>query len=72
MKKTIRKKVYDTETATVIKQKNFGSFGESDGYEETLYKTEGGLFFLYTNGGSDSKYPTENIVRVSKEDAEKF
>ena len=71
MQKVICKKVYDTETSTLIKKVTFGEFGCPKGYEESLYQTEGGLFFLYTNGGAESKYPEENITRMSvaKKDA---
>lgn len=65
MKKVICKKVYDTETATLVKKVTFGYFGDPNGYEESLYETESGHFFLYTNGGADSKYPVENITRMS-------
>ncbi len=67
MQKTICKKVYDTETSTLIKKVTFGAFGDPCGYEESLYQTEGGLFFLYTNGGADSKYKKEDITRMSAE-----
>jgi hypothetical protein len=69
MKKTICKKVYDTETATLIKKTTYGYFGEADGYEESLYKTDGGLYFLYVNGGEKSKYTKEDIIRMSAEKA---
>ena len=64
MQKVICKKVYDTETATLVKKVTYGSFGDPTGYEETLYQTEGGLFFLYVNGGAESKYPQEDIIRM--------
>ena len=67
MQKIICKKVYDTETSTLIKKVTFGAFGDPNGYEESLYQTERGNFFLYTNGGESSKYPTENITRMSAE-----
>ena len=51
MKKIISKREYDTETAQLIKKHTEGTFGDPAGYEETLYKTEKGYFFLYTNGG---------------------
>ncbi len=70
MQKVICKKVYDTETATLIKKATFGYFGDPNGYEESLYQTEGGLFFLYVNGGESSKYVKEDIVRMSKEKKE--
>ena len=67
MQKVICKKIYDTETSTLLKKVTFGAYGESDGWEESLYQTEGGLFFLYTNGGADSKHPKEDITRMSAE-----
>jgi hypothetical protein len=69
MKKTICKKVYDTETSTLIKKTTYGYFGEADGYEESLYQTDGGLYFLYVNGGEQSKYTKEDIIRMSAEKA---
>ena len=72
MQKTICKKVYDTETSEVVKKVTFGCYGCADGYEETLYKTESGNFFLYTNGGAESKYTTEKITRMSGAKAEEF
>ena len=70
MKKIICKKEYDTETSSVIEKRTCGDFGSPEGYEETLYKTEGGSFFLYVNGGEDSKYPKEDIKRLSRAAAE--
>ncbi|MBE6747289.1 MAG: hypothetical protein E7558_07550 [Ruminococcaceae bacterium] len=69
MKKIICKVEYDTENAEIVKKNTFGSFGDTDGYEETLYKKENGTFFLYVNGGADSKYPKEDIKRISKDKA---
>ena len=69
MKKIICKKEYDTETATLVEKRVFGAFGDPAGYEERLYQTEGGLYFLYVNGGNDSPYVKEDIVRMSKEKA---
>ncbi len=70
MQKIICKKLYDTETSEIVKKNTYGNFGDLDGYEETLYKTDGGLYFLYTVGGADSKYPKEDIKRMSKAAAE--
>ncbi|MBO5412380.1 MAG: hypothetical protein J6A38_04810 [Clostridia bacterium] len=67
MQKIICKKVYDTETSTLVKKVTYGTYGSPDGYEESLYQTESGLFFLYTNGGAESKYPVENITRMGAE-----
>lgn len=69
MKKIICKKVYDTESAELIKKQTFGAFGDPTGYEESLYKTADGYYFLYVNGGADSKYPKEDIKRVSADKA---
>ncbi len=70
MKKVICKKEYDTEKATVVKKVTSGEFGDPTGYEETLYVTDDGYYFLYTNGGADSAYSAENIKRMSKAAAE--
>ena len=67
MQKMICKKMYDTETSTLLKKVTYGCYGASDGWEESLYQTESGHFFLYTNGGEDSKHPKEDITRMSAE-----
>ena len=72
MKKIICKKEYDTETATLIKAYSFGNLGDPNGYEETLYKTAKGDYFVYGVGGCDSKYPEETIFVISEEDAANF
>ncbi len=66
MKKIICKREYDTENATLVKKFTSGNFGDAEGYEETLYQTEGGLYFLYVNGGEKSPYKAENIKSISK------
>lgn len=66
MKKIICKREYDTENATLIRKFTAGAFGDAAGYEESLYQTPGGLYFLYLNGGEDSPYPKENIKSISK------
>lgn len=66
MQKIICKKTYDTETSTLLKKVTFGNYGESDGYEESLYQTADGFYFLYVNGGASSKHPKEDILRMSK------
>ncbi len=72
MKKIICKREYDTENAVLVKKHTVGSFGDADGYEEALYQTEGGLYFLYVNGGEASPYKAENIKSVSKAKAEEW
>lgn len=70
MKKIICGTEYDTTTSTVVKKYTEGYYGDPAGFEETLFVTEGGKYFLYTNGGAESKYTTEKITRMSKATAE--
>ena len=72
MKKVICKVEYDTQTAELVKKKTYGEFGDPAGYEESLYKTPCGKFFLYVNGGSESPYTEENIKRMSAAKAQEF
>ena len=72
MQKIICKKMYDTKNATLIKKFTYGYYGDPAGYEETLYKTADGKFFLYVNGGEESIYPEENIKRMSAAKAEEW
>ena len=72
MRKIICNKVYDTTTASVIKKVTEGFYGDPAGYEETLYCTPEGFYFLYTNGGESSPYKTEKIERYSKVRAKAF
>ncbi len=66
MKKIIRKKEYDTETATLIKAYSYSYLGDPAGYEEDLYQTPGGLYFLHVGGGETSPYPQEDILQLAK------
>ena len=72
MKKIICKVEYDTEASKIVEKRTFGNFGDTDGYEETLYVTDSGKYFLYTNGGVESIYPEENIKRLSAAKAEEW
>jgi len=72
MKKIICSVEYDTEASELVARHAVGSFGDPAGYEERLYKTEGGKYFLYTVGGAQSPYAEENIKRVSAATAEKW
>ena len=72
MQKMICNKLYDTEASEVVKKVTFGSFGDADGYEETLYVTADGCYFLYENGGEGSIHPKETIKRMSKKSAEEW
>ena len=66
MKKIICKKEYDTETATLVKKFTSGNFGDPTGYEEILYQTPEGLYFVYGDGGEESPYSQETITRIAK------
>lgn len=66
MKKIICKVEYDTETSQLIAKFTSGEFGDAAGYEECLYQTADGKFFLYVNGGAESIYPKEDIKRLAK------
>ena len=66
MQKIICKKEYDTETATLVHKYTNGYYGDPAGYEEILFQTPGGLYFVYVRGGEASPYPTEDIQRLAK------
>ena len=72
MKKVLCKVEYDTEKAELIKKVTSGFYGDPAGYEEVLYKTEGGKYFLYVNGGEQSPYTKEDIKRLSAEKAQEW
>ncbi len=72
MKKIICKVEYDTESSELIAKHTEGEFGDPAGYEESLYITEGGKYFLYTNGGEESKYAKEDIKRMSAAKADEW
>jgi len=57
MKKVINKKVYNTETATLIADySNNVPVNDFNHYSEELYRTKKGNYFLYGEGGPLSKY----------------
>ena len=51
MKKVISGKVYDTETAERIGEVSFGNPSDFHFYDEALYRTQNGRFFLAGEGG---------------------
>ena len=70
MKRIICGTEYDTDTSVLVKRYSEGKFGDGDGFEESLFKTADGKYFLYTNGGDESKYKTEGIKRMSRASAD--
>lgn len=67
MRKTVDGATYDTQNATLDKKFTFGAPGDATGYEETLYITFDGRYFIYTNGGAHSKYTHEDITPIERE-----
>lgn len=72
MRKTVDGIVYDTQTATIDKKFTFCEPGDPAGYEETLYITDGERYFIYTNGGAQSRYPSEEITPINREDVKEW
>ncbi len=72
MKKIICKVEYNTDCSQLIAKKTSGEFGDPAGYEESLYMTSDGKFFLYVNGGAESPYKEENIKRISAAKADEW
>ena len=72
MKKIIGQVAYDTEASTLVAKYTEGSFGDPAGFEESLYVTEGGKYFLYVNGGVESIHAKDDIKRVSAAKAEEW
>ena len=80
MKKIINRKMYNTETATMLGQ-YWNGIGSSDfrTLTETLYKTKKGEYFLHGSGGPLSKYSepcgsngmcgSEDIIVLTKDQA---
>ena len=65
-----KKHIYDTAKAEVMGHRAFGYYGDPAGYEETLYQTKGGLYFLWGLGGADSPYNSgEDIRPLSEKEA---
>jgi hypothetical protein len=67
MRKVCEGVVYDTNDSVIDKKFTFGAPGDECGYEETLYITPCGQYFIYTNGGIKSKYPQEDIYPIAHE-----
>ena len=64
--------LYDTATSTIDKKFTYGVPGDPCGYVETLYITNDGRYFVYTNGGTQSKYPVERIIPIAREDVKNW
>lgn len=65
MKKVIKNSVYDTETATRLGYYDNGFPSDDHEYfEEALYRTKSGKYFLYGKGGWASPYSTHRGLNV--------
>mgnify|MGYP003303769959 CR=1 FL=1 len=71
MKKVIKGKLYDTETAKLVGEYDNGKFTNDFGYfSEDLYLKRTGEFFIFGFGGFFTKYDgVKTITPVSYEDA---
>jgi len=82
MKKIIKGKVYDTETAQLMGEYQYLNHTDFYGWSEELYKKRTGEFFLYGEGGPASKYAVtigqnqwsggEKIIPLSYEAAQEW
>ena len=72
MKRIIAGIEYDTDLSEFISKRTDGSIGDESGFEECLFRTAEGKYFLYANGGKKSKYPKESIRRISSKAAEQW
>ena len=72
MKKIINKVTYNTNTSSEIGAINVYEFGDPAGYEERLYKTKKNEYFLYGNGGTESKYTEESIAIITEKESKEW
>ncbi|MBP5209886.1 MAG: hypothetical protein J6125_03385 [Clostridia bacterium] len=72
MKQKIGKKTYDTDASEVVCSTVRGTWGDPAGYEEKLYRTDDGCYFLWGYGGETSPYPTEKITRLARAKVDEY
>ena len=70
MKKIIKGKLCDTETAKHLGTVYVGEFGDPAGYEEQLFITKTKQYFIYGAGGAESKYVKSDAKLLTNEEAE--
>ena len=56
MRKIVNGLLYDTQTAEEIESVSYSNPTDFNHYEEALYKTKGGRYFLAGEGNARSKY----------------
>ena len=69
MKRTIKGVVCDTNVAKKLGFKHVGEFGAPEGFEEQLFLTKSGQYFLYGVGGPESPYKKPAIKLLKDEKA---
>ena len=83
MKRVIRGRLYDTDTATVIgAHENSDRVYDLNWMRETLYRKRTGEFFIFGEGGANTKYAEqprpdalisgESIVPITYDEAKEF
>ena len=65
MKKIIKGRKYDTETANLI---DYFTYGEPEGYKEALYQKKTSEFFVCTSG----RYSDNEIYPLSEEETKEW
>ncbi len=79
MRKVIKGKMYDTDTATLVAERRSGYPSDFDYFTETLYRKRTGEYFIHGHGNAASPYAHqaemnrwesgESIAPMSYEDA---
>lgn len=82
MKKVINGALYDTETAKPLGKDSYSSPRDFHHWEETLYRTKSGKYFLHGEGGAMTKYAVcvaqnewsggEKIIPLDLDSAQKW
>lgn len=72
MKKTINRKIFDTDNAVDLGCRYYGEFGTPEGYEERLFAKKDGQHFIYGVGGPYSKYAEPTIEVITEGQAEEW
>ncbi|MCL2605634.1 MAG: hypothetical protein FWD90_14295 [Defluviitaleaceae bacterium] len=72
MKMVIKEKEYSTYNAICLGYRHIGEYGHVDGYEEQLYLSDDGQYFIYGVGGPDSPYTEPEIILITEEKAKKW
>lgn len=62
----------DTQTATYVDGRSYLQYGNPSGYEERLYRTARGQYFVWGQGGPSSPYPEPALRPVTDKQAENF